>query len=90
MILRRLARRTLRRLITREELWNSNRETWRNTFLSRDSLFLWALTTHRRRRRDYPRLLAQPQYRHLVAVQLASPRVTYQWLATLSNADSVS
>jgi adenylate kinase family enzyme len=42
-ILRRLWVRTLRRIRGRDELWSGNRETWRGAFLSRDSLFLWAL-----------------------------------------------
>ena len=48
----RLLRRTLRRTLTGEELWNGNREQFRIQFLSRDSLFLWLLRTYRQRRRD--------------------------------------
>ena len=36
----RLLRRTIKRVVTQEELWSGNRETWRNAFLSRDNLFL--------------------------------------------------
>ncbi len=39
----RLVRRTVSRIARREELWNGNRETFRNAFLSRDSLLLYAL-----------------------------------------------
>jgi adenylate kinase family enzyme len=79
-ILERLTRRTLHRIITREELWNGNRENLRGAFFSRDSIFLWALKTYRRRRRDYPLLFAQPGYRHLTIIRLPSPRVTNRWL----------
>ena len=44
--LRRLARRTTRRLARRERLWNDNRETLRNAFWGRESLFGFALLTH--------------------------------------------
>jgi len=44
-ILCRLTRRTFRRIFTREELWNGNRERIWVQFLSRDSIFLWALKT---------------------------------------------
>jgi adenylate kinase family enzyme len=54
----RLLRRTARRVIQREELWNGNRETLRNVLLSRDSLLFYALRAHRRRRRTYPASLA--------------------------------
>lgn len=63
VILWQLARRTLRRVATQEELWSGNRERMRGAFFSRNSLFVWALQTYWRRRRDYPRLLAQPEYK---------------------------
>ena len=44
-ILYRLARRTFRRAFTREELWSGNKERVLTQFLSRDSIFLWALKT---------------------------------------------
>jgi adenylate kinase family enzyme len=54
LVMWRLVRRTVRRAATREELWGTgNRETFRNSFLSRQSLLLWALKTHRRNRRKY-------------------------------------
>lgn len=46
----RLARRTISRSFRGEELWNGNRETLRQTFLSRDSMLLWGLTAFRRTR----------------------------------------
>lgn len=55
----RLVRRTLRRVILREELWNGNRESLRNALVGRDSLFGYALRTAPRRRQRYPRELAQ-------------------------------
>ena len=54
----RLLRRTLRRVITHEELWNGNRESLRNVCLSRQSLILFALRNDRSRRHRYPRRLA--------------------------------
>jgi adenylate kinase family enzyme len=74
-ILRRLWRRTLDRVRNRTELWAGNRETWRSAFLSRDSLFLWALRTHFRRRRTLPARLARFE-----AVRLRSPEEADAWL----------
>jgi adenylate kinase family enzyme len=51
-------RRTLRRIVRRERLWNGNRETVRNAFFSRDGLLYWSLRWYRRRRRAYPERLA--------------------------------
>jgi adenylate kinase family enzyme len=55
----RLVRRTTRRVVLREELWNGNRETARNVLFSRDSLVWYALKAHVRRRRTYPAELAR-------------------------------
>jgi hypothetical protein len=55
----RLLRRTVRRVVRREELWGGNRETLRSFLFSRDSLLLFALRTHRPRRRLYPVQLAR-------------------------------
>jgi adenylate kinase family enzyme len=54
----RLLRRTVRRVVSREELWNGNRETFRNSFLSRESVIYFALRNNWRRRRLYPSRLA--------------------------------
>jgi hypothetical protein len=75
-VLRRLGTRTLRRVRTGEELWGGNRETWRGAFFSRDSLFLWALETHRPRRARYEKRLAKYD-----VVRLGSPSDTEAWLA---------
>ena len=83
VILARLFKRTLRRIVTRQELWNGNRETLRGTLLSRDSLLLWALKTYRRRRRETPLWLARPEHQHLTAIHLTSPRATDRWLALI-------
>jgi adenylate kinase family enzyme len=54
LVMWRLLRRTVLRVATREELWGTgNRETVRNAFLSRQSILLWALKTHRRNRRRF-------------------------------------
>ena len=54
LVMWRLVRRTVRRAASKEELWGTgNRETFRNSFLSRQSILLWALKTHRRNRQKY-------------------------------------
>jgi adenylate kinase family enzyme len=55
----RLVRRTLGRVIRREELWNGNRESFRMSFLSGDSVIYFALRNNWRRRREYPSRLAR-------------------------------
>ena len=79
----RLTRRTLTRIVTGEELWGTNRESVRNTFLSRDSLILWAIRTHGRHRREFAELPRRPEYAHLAVVRLRSPSETRMWLEGL-------
>ena len=54
----RLVRRTIRRARTGEELWEGNYDSFRNAFLSRNSLILFALRHFRARRRTYPERFA--------------------------------
>ena len=83
LILWRLWWRTLRRSLRKEELWNGNREQLTTHFFTRDSLFLWALKTYGRRRREYPVLLSAPENAHLSLVRHRSPRQTEKWLLSI-------
>jgi hypothetical protein len=69
--------------VLREEIWHGNRESLRTHFMTKDSLYLWALQTHGQRRRNYPALLALPEHAHLTAVHLHSPADARRWLATV-------
>ena len=85
LVWRRLWKRTVRRAFQQEELWNGNRETIRQSFFSQDSILLWMLQTYFKRRKQYPQLLQQPEYRHLDVVHLQSQSQTDAWLATLGS-----
>ena len=74
--MRRIWWRTLRRIRDREELWAGNRETWRDAFFSRDSLFVWVVRTHRSRRHRYLERLGRYEFVHL-----RSQREIEEWLA---------
>jgi len=82
VIFARLFARALRRSRTREELWpgTGNRETLGHQFLSGDSLFLWALKTHRRRRRELPQILARPEHAHLTVHRFRRSEEADAWL----------
>jgi adenylate kinase family enzyme len=83
LVLRRLLKRTLRRSLYQEELWNGNRETFRQSFFSRDSILVWLLRTYSQKRKKYPILFQRPEYAHLAIVQLRSPKAAEQWLLSL-------
>ena len=88
IVLWRVTCRTLRRVLTQEALWNGNRERFWESALGRDSVILWALRTHSRRRREYSALFALPEHAHLRVVRLASPREARSWLAQLGRGAS--
>ena len=73
VVLWRTLSRTTRRVITREELFSGNREGFRQSFLSRDSIILWAITSHWRVRREYRRILDSGDFPHLWVIELGSP-----------------
>lgn len=82
-ILWRVTWRTWRRVVTGEELWNGNRETWRDAVFSREALFIYALKSHKRRRRQYEAALAEPCHAHLRVVRLRTPREVEDWLVNV-------
>ena len=84
VVMGRVTWRTVRRCASREELWNGNRERFREAFFDRESIIWWALTSYRRRKRQYPALFRQPEYAHLCVVRLSSPRATREWLDSLT------
>jgi len=83
LILARLTRRNIARIRSGEEIWpgTGNRESIRGSFLSRESLYVWALRSYGRRNRLLPELLAQPEYAHLAVHRLTRPSAAERWLA---------
>lgn len=85
VVVRRVVRRTAGRLLTRRELWNGNRETWR-AVLSRDperSIVVWAWVMHGKYDVAYTSLQRDaPEGQRWVA--LRSPRDVTGFLADLA------
>jgi hypothetical protein len=69
--------------VTGEALWQGNKERFWVQFFSRESLFLWALQTYGRRRKEYPALFRQSEYAHLKVIRLRSPGQTERWFRGL-------
>lgn len=85
-VFRNLWSRSIRRLLTKEKLWNENRESWRGLFFSKESLFLFSIKSHINHRRIFPELLASPKYTHLVKFHFVKPEQTQAWLEQLPSA----
>jgi adenylate kinase family enzyme len=68
--------RTLGRVALRRELWNGNRERWRNllTLDPAESVIAWSWHQHAGKRRQYEAAMTDPRWRHLSFVRLRSRR----------------
>lgn len=73
----RVLTRTVRRVATRQELWNGNRETLRGA-LQPDGPVRWFFRTHWQRRRDTPAQAAA--HPHLTLIRLRTPAQAAAWL----------
>jgi adenylate kinase family enzyme len=76
--LSRVTRRTIRRIGIGEELWNGNRESWRGGFFGWESMFVWTIRSHFKRRRQVPVQIAR--YPNLRVVRLRSPQEAESYL----------
>ena len=82
LVISRLIRRSVKRAITREELWNGNRESWRN-LISRDperNVVLWSWQHHHRYRQRYEDFATGKFWAHAEVHQLCSRRDVQQFL----------
>ncbi len=73
--------RTTRRAAFREELYNGNRESFRRSFFSSDSVLFWAMKSFRLRRRQITALLDRPEFRHIQVREFKRPRECQRFLS---------
>ena len=83
----RALRRTIGRTITREELWNGNREQIRH-LVTPNWIPWWVLRTHRRYARQIPQRVAE--HPHLELVTLRSEEDVERWLQSIQATESMS
>jgi adenylate kinase family enzyme len=81
-VMRQVVWRTLRRGVTRQELWNGNRESLRNflTWDPKESVISWAWHNHAKYRDRYGAAAADPAYAHLTFIRLTSRRAITRFL----------
>ena len=85
-VMAQLVPRTLGRVLLRRELWNGNREPWRNLFVWNDkeqNILLWSWQTHGPIRERYEAALTDPAFAHLRFVRLRSRADTEEFLSGL-------
>jgi adenylate kinase family enzyme len=88
-VMRRIIWRTLGRVARRKELWNGNRERWRNLFSldKEESVIVWAWQTHTRNRTKYAAAMADPANVELGFVRLKKPAEVRRFLSSVSGGD---
>lgn len=89
LVMRRVVLRTLRRVLTREELWNGNREPFTNLYRldPEHNIIRWSWTKYGAYVQRYSEAMADPAYAHLRFVRLRSPSDVEAMLASAA-ADS--
>ena len=78
--------RTFRRVITQEELFSGNRETFGQALLDRESTLWWVIRTYNRRRREYRELIESRQYPQLRVFELRNPAEARDLISKLTGA----
>jgi adenylate kinase family enzyme len=73
VVMARVVRRSVRRAVTREPLWNGNRERWQR-WADPEHPIRWAWSTHARRRSELADAIARPEHAHLQVVRFRRPR----------------
>jgi adenylate kinase family enzyme len=88
-VMRRIIWRSFQRAARRAELWNGNRERWRNFFAldKEESVIAWAWQTHAATRAKLEAAMADPVYEHLRFVRLTSPAEVRRFLSSVSGRD---
>jgi adenylate kinase family enzyme len=87
-VMARMIRRTLRRTLTGEELWNGNREALSNLWSldPQKSIIVWAATRHGVYHRRYTEAARDPRWARLCFVRLRSQAETEGFLTGVSAA----
>ena len=88
-VMRRIIWRSFQRAARRVELWNGNRERWRNLFSvdKEESVVAWAWQTHAATRAKLEAAMADPLNDHLRFVRLTRPAEIRRFLASVSGGD---
>ena len=85
LVMRRIISRSAKRVVSREELWNGNRERWLNLLHPnpKHNIVLWAFTLWGPYRRRYRHALHSGAWHHAAVYHFTRPEQVTRWLGTL-------
>ncbi len=82
----RAIKRAFQRSLTQEELWKGtgNRESFRKSFFSKESIIWWTIKTHGQVRKKYEKCMTDPQLANIKFIRLRSNSEVETFLANLN------
>lgn len=86
LVMYRIIIRSISRAWRRNDIWQGlgNRESFRKSFFSKDSIILWSWKVFHRNKRQLPQLQADPALAHVSWIILKSPHQAQEFLANLT------
>ncbi|MFA6422307.1 MAG: shikimate kinase [Candidatus Buchananbacteria bacterium] len=80
-------KRAILRIISKKEFWpgTGNIETFKRSFLSKNSIILWSLSNLFKVKRKYNKIMTNPKYSYIKFIKLKSPRVANILLKNILN-----
>lgn len=78
-------KRTAIRTATRQVLFHGNRESFKRSFFSKESILWWIISTFRRRRQEFEALRFTGHFDHLHWLEAQHPRAAAEILRALQN-----
>lgn len=78
-------KRAVTRAWTKEELWagTGNRESFRKSFLSKDSIILWSIKNYRKVKNKYRSMIKDERFYYIDFVRLTSPKDASTYLKSV-------
>lgn len=86
LVLWRGLKRTIGHVVSRKVLFHGNRESFRQSFFSRDSILWWIVTTYSQHRKEFAALRASGDFSHLQWLEARHPRAAAEFLRQLRDA----
>jgi hypothetical protein len=82
---RQIVRRTIRRVVTRQTLWNGNREPFANLYRwdPNKNVIRWTWTRHSKYEQRYTNAQTESRFGHLTFVVLRSHQEADRWVEAL-------
>ncbi|SON52915.1 shikimate kinase [Vibrio tapetis] len=73
-------KRALIRVTNKTELWpgTGNTESFRRTFMSKESVLLWMINHHSSNRQRYQKMMASDEYQHIRFIRVSTPKQAKQ------------